>query len=228
MKPQIKFDLITLFPEVLKPYLAASVIGRAIKGGIVSAKVHDLRKFTPGPYHKADDRPYGGGPGMVMKPEPILKAVNSLKIKPSERIAIIVLSAAGKQFTDTSAVHLAKSYRRIVLISGHYEGIDLRVKKILKPFEFSVGPYVLTGGELPALVILDAVSRKVKGVLGSEESLEEKRYGIGVPAYTRPETLMYRGKKYRVPKTLLSGNHKEIEKWRLGHKKDSIADKFEK
>ena len=218
MKPRIIFDIITLFPEIFTAYLNESVIGRAIRKGLVKVRVHNLRGFTTAPHHKADDRPYGGGPGMVLKAEPITKAMRQLKLRPGKRAKAILLSAAGKQFSDKEAIRLARSSRRIVLIAGHYEGVDERVKKIFKPEEISIGPYVLTGGELPALIVIDAVSRKVKGVLGKEESLEEKRYGVGVPAYTRPETLTYSGKKYAVPKVLLSGHHGEIKRWRLGHK----------
>jgi tRNA (guanine37-N1)-methyltransferase len=220
MKPKITFEVITLFPDIIESYLKESIIGRAIKGGLIEVRIHDLRNFTVGPHHKADDRPYGGGPGMVMKPEPLIKAIDGLRLgKSKSRTKMVMLSAAGKKFDDTMARSLAAKYSRIVLIAGHYEGIDGRVSRIFKPEEVSVGPYVLTGGELPALTIIDAVSRKVKDVLGKEGSLEEKRYGVGVPAYTRPSELKYKGKKYIVPKVLLSGDHKAIEGWRLEHKR---------
>ncbi len=220
MKPKITFDIITLFPGTVRPYFGESVIGRAVRRGIIGARVHDLRKFTPGPYHKADDRPYGGGPGMVIKPEPLVKIIERLRVGRGvgAKTAMILLSASGKKFDDAEAARLAR-YGHIILVAGHYEGVDERVKKIFRLRELSVGPYVLTGGELPALTVIDAVSRKIKGVLGKEESLEEKRYGVGVPVYTRPEVLAYKKKKYLVPRVLLSGNHGAIERWRLEHRK---------
>jgi tRNA (guanine37-N1)-methyltransferase len=219
-KPAIEFNIITLFPDAIAPYLISSVIGRAIKKGLLKINVHNLRDFTAGPHHKADDRPYGGGPGMVMKSEPLMKAIGKV-VKSGRargRVKIIILSPAGHGFNEKMAVKLAKNYDRIILVAGHYEGIDERVRKIFKPEMVSTGPYVLTGGELPALTVVDAVSRKVKGVLGHSESLEERRYGVGVPVYTRPEALVYLGKKYRVPKVLMSGDHKKIERWRLAHR----------
>jgi len=224
MKPRIIFDIITLFPEIFTAYLNESVIGRAIRKGLVKVRVHNLRGFTTAPHHKADDRPYGGGPGMVIKIEPLIKAVQSLKSKiKNQKSKVIIFTPAGNQFDNKIAGQLAKNYNHLILICGHYEGIDERIKKVIRNLELeisglSIGPYVLTGGELPALTVIDAVSRKVKGVLGKEESLEEKRYGVGVPAYTRPETLTYGGKRYAVPKVLLSGHHGEIKRWRLGHK----------
>lgn len=226
LKPSIIFDVITLFPDVVTPYISGSIIGRAVKSGLIKANVINLRDFTPGPYHKADDRPYGGGPGMVMKAEPIIEAIQFAKSKAKNKKAkVILFSPAGKQFDDKTSIKFAKDGGHIILVCGHYEGIDERVKKIIKSLdletsELSIGPYVLTGGELPALTVVDAISRKVKGVLGKEDSLEEKRYGVGVPVYTRPETLIYKKKSYKVPKVLMSGNHKDIEKWRLGNKAD--------
>ncbi len=220
MKPKITFDVITLFPSIIESYLEESVIGRAVKSGLIRVKVHDLRSFASGRHSKADDRPYGGGPGMVIKPEPMIKAIDSLRLgKNKDGVKVIMLSAAGKEFNDSMAYGLSTRYRRIILIAGHYEGIDDRINRIFRPEQVSVGSYVLTGGELPALIVIDAVSRKIKDVLGKEEFLEEKRYGVGVPSYTRPAELRYKGKKYVVPKVLLSGDHKEIERWRLEHKR---------
>lgn len=223
----MKFDIITLFPEVVEPYFNASILGRARKSGLIKIKLHNLRHFLKGK-ERADDRPYGGGPGMVIRAEPVIRAIEStLKIKNQKskvKSKIILFSPAGKEFNDKMSVELAKKYNRLVLVAGHYEGIDERIKKIIKDkgykFEdISIGNYVLTGGELPAMVVVDAVSRKLKGVLGKTESLEERRLGVGVPVYTRPEVFNYKGKKYSVPTVLLSGNHKEIEKWRVEHKK---------
>ncbi len=156
---------------------------------------------------------------MVMKPEPIAKALRALK--KNKKSKVILFSAGGKQFNNGVAADFAEKYDRLILICGHYEGVDERVKKIIKDlgFEFSeisIGPYVLTGGELPAMVLVDAVARQIPGVLGKAESLEEKRLGVGVPAYTRPEIFKFKNKKYQVPKVLLSGDHKKIEEWRKG------------
>lgn len=216
------FNIITLFPKVFEPYFEESIIGRAKAKGIIKIKVHNLRDFTKDKHHKVDDRPFGGGPGMLLKVEPLVKAVQSIKsgIKnPKSKIKIILFSASGRQFDDKMAVKLADNYDQFILISGHYEGVDERIKKIFKIEEISVGPYVLTGGELPAMLFVDALSRKISGVLGKEESLEENRLGIGIPAYTRPDVFTYKHKKYSAPKVLLSGNHAEIMRWRLEHKK---------
>ncbi|MEK7593791.1 MAG: tRNA (guanosine(37)-N1)-methyltransferase TrmD [Patescibacteria group bacterium] len=208
------FHVITIFPKMFESYMADSILARAIKNKKISVKFYNPRDFTNDKHHKVDDRAYGGGPGMVMYAEPILRAVEKLKIK-SEKLKIIILSPAGKKFTNKEASLLAKRRGDIVLISGRYEGIDARVKKILKAEEYSIGEYVLTGGELPAMVVIDAVARQIKGVLGKFESVEENRLSSS-EVYTRPEILKYKGKKYRVPKVLLSGHRKKIEEWRKG------------
>ena len=231
------FHIITLFPETIEPYLKSSIVGRAEQKGLVKVKYYNLldfasskkRKVHPERSRRVDDRPYGGGPGMVLQIEPIIKALNSaLKNKSKSKVKVILFSPAGKQFTSKMAQSLASRYKHIVLIAGRYEGVDARLKKIIedrlfakggKIDELSIGPYVLTGGELPAMLLVDSVSRQIKGVLGKEESLEERRLGVGVPAYTRPEVFAYRGKKYRVPRVLTSGNHAEIQKWREKSKK---------
>ncbi|MEK7129203.1 MAG: tRNA (guanosine(37)-N1)-methyltransferase TrmD, partial [Patescibacteria group bacterium] len=205
------FHVITIFPKMFESYMADSILARAIKNKKISVKFYNPRDFTNDKHHKVDDRAYGGGPGMVMYAEPILRAVEKLKIK-SEKLKIIILSPAGKKFTNKEASLLAKRRGDIVLISGRYEGIDARVKKILKAEEYSIGEYVLTGGELPAMVVIDAVARQIKGVLGKFESVEENRLSSS-EVYTRPEILKYKGKKYRVPKVLLSGHRKKIEEW---------------
>ncbi|MBI2592892.1 MAG: tRNA (guanosine(37)-N1)-methyltransferase TrmD [Candidatus Colwellbacteria bacterium] len=220
------FDIITLFPDVFEDYFNSSIIGRAKKKGLIKIRVHDLRGFIS--KTRPDDRPYGGGPGMVIRAEPVIRAIESaLKIKNQKskvKSKIILFSPAGKEFSGKMSVQLVKKYNRFVLIAGHYEGVDERIKKVLKDKgykfdEISIGNYVLTGGELPAMVVVDAVSRKLKGVLGKIESLEEKRLGVGVPVYTRPEIFIHKGKRYSVPRVLLSGNHQDIEKWRVEHKK---------
>lgn len=218
----MRFDIITIFPRIFDSYLNESILKRAQKKKLIQVKIHNLRDFTKNRYKKVDDRPYGGGAGMVLMAEPIIKAVSN--IKQNKKTKLIIFSAKGKQFNNKTASQLAKNYKQLILICGHYEGIDERVKNVIGNWkleieEFSIGPYVLTGGELPAMVLIDAVSRQIPEVLGKQESLEEKRLGIGVPAYTRPEVLKWQGKKYFVPKILLSGNHKKIEEWRKRQKK---------
>ncbi len=213
----IRFDIITIFPKVIEAYANESILKRAQKKKLVDIRIHDLRQFSKDKHKKVDGKPYGGGPGMVFFAEPILRAVQKLSRKQKKPL-IILTAAGGKRFDAAMAAKLSHE-KQIIVVAGHYEGIDERVKKVihdlgLRVEEISVGPYVLTGGELAAMVIMDAVSRQTPGVLGKEESLEEKRYGVGVPAYTRPETLVWHGKKYLVPKVLLSGDHKKIAAWR--------------
>ncbi|MFA5084120.1 MAG: tRNA (guanosine(37)-N1)-methyltransferase TrmD [Candidatus Paceibacterota bacterium] len=217
------FNIITIFPEAFS-YLDESILKRAQKKGLLKVKIHNLRDFAKDKHHKVDGKPYGGGPGMVLKIEPLIKAVQSLKSKMrNKKSKVILFAPAGKQLNNKLAADFAKKYDNLILISGHYEGIDERAGKVIsaagfKVEEISIGPYVLGGGELPAMVLIDAVSRHIPGVLGKEESLEEKRLGVGVPAYTRPEIFVYKGKKYPVPKILLSGNHAAIAKWRINHR----------
>ena len=214
------FDIITIFPKSFGPYFNESILKRAQEKKLIQIKIWNLRDFTKDKHHKVDDKPYGGGPGMVMKIEPLINAIKKIVTHPqTPSLMIILLSASGKQFTQKTAREYAKKYNRIILIAGHYEGIDERVKKVFNVLgfkfqELSIGPYVLTGGELPAMVVIDAVARHIPGVLGKAESLEEKRYGVGVPVYTRPETFKWRGKIYKVPKVLLSGNHRQIDVFR--------------
>lgn len=206
------FHIITAFPEVIRPTLEASMLKRAIKTGKVDVSVYDLRSFSNDPHKKIDARPYGGGPGMVLKAEPILRAHKKAKGRKKD-VLTVLLSPRGMQYTSTLAKKYARKYRHIILICGHYEGIDARVQKILKPIVVSVGPYVLTGGELPALIVLDSISRYIPGVLGNDESLEEDRIAPK-EVYTRPETIRADKKTYNVPKVLLSGDHKKIEMWK--------------
>jgi tRNA (guanine37-N1)-methyltransferase len=221
----MNFHVITLFPEVCQAYTDASVLGRAQKtekgkgakarGKKISVEYYNPRDFTTNKHNKVDDRPYGGGPGMVMQAEPVLKAWQKAvgRKKDQAKVKTLIMSPRGKQFTHTLAKKYAKQYDHLVLISGRYEGIDARVKKALKAEEISVGDYVLTGGELPALTIIDSVSRQVPGVLGTFESLEDERATSG-ETYTRPETVTFKGKNFKVPKVFLSGNHADIEKRR--------------
>ena len=235
----IRFDIITIFPSISDSYFKESIIKRAREKKLINIKIHDLRKFTKDKHLKVDDKPFGGGPGMVLKIEPLTKALEMIlqlrrptsKSKKTSDVLIILLSVTGKQFDSKMAMQFAKKYDHVVMICGHYEGVDERIKKVIhdlprlpdgqgfKFYELSVGPYVLTGGELPAMTIVDSISRQILGVLGKSDSIEENRYGVGVPAYTRPEIFHFKNKKYAVPKVLLSGNHKKIEDWRITHKK---------
>jgi len=222
----MKFDIITIFPEMFVGYLNESILARAQKKKLISIKTHNLRDFTRDKHRKVDDRPFGGGAGMTMMFEPIARAVN--KIRGQKKTRIILFSTRGKKFDDAAAKRLSK-YDQLIFICGRYEGVDERVAEVLANEEISLGDYVLTGGELGAMIVLDAVSRKIPGVLGKSESLEENQGSY--PTYTRPEVVKYkftrpgRGgkpatkktKKLKVPKVLLSGNHKEIEEWRKLH-----------
>ncbi|HCI04418.1 TPA: tRNA (guanosine(37)-N1)-methyltransferase TrmD [Patescibacteria group bacterium] len=215
----MNFHIISIFPEAIKSYFDTSILGRAKEKELIKVNIIDLKNFAEkagkGDFNKVDDRPFGGGPGMVMKIEPIVKAILKIKSKilNPEKSKIIMFSPAGKQFTQKMAIDWAKKYDDIIMIAGRYEGVDARVKKVLKVEEISIGPYILTGGELPAAIVADTVSRQVPGVLGKSESLEEGR-GLGYPLYTKPEIFEHNGKKYSVPKILLSGHHKKIEDWR--------------
>ncbi len=216
------FHLVSIFPEAFTGYLGESVIARALERGLITVKFwnpRDLVKPEPSGRRTVDGKPYGGGPGMVLEAEPILKTIEKINGKPK----IYVLSPAGKQFDNKLAQKLAKSKQDIVLIAGRYEGIDARVKKVLKAEEISIGPYVLSGGELPALVILEAVARQIPGVLGKFESVEENRIASS-EVYTRPEVLKHKGKNYRVPKVLLSGHHGKIDEWRAGRANRPLGD----
>lgn len=206
----MNFHIISIFPDSFKSYLSESIILRAAKKGLIHVNILNPRDFSRDKHRKVDDTPYGGGPGMVMRAEPILRAVSKIK-KPKSQV--FILSPRGEKFTNEFAGKIAKSGQDVILICGRYEGIDHRVKKILKAKEVSIGPYVLTGGELPAMVFIDAVTRQIKGALGKEASLEEKRIASG-EVYTRPEVLKWKGKNHKAPKILLSGHHAKIEEWR--------------
>ncbi len=208
----MRFHVITIFPEMFDSYLKESILGRAIESKKISIKFYNPISFCK-PKERVDGRPYGGGPGMVLRPELFLKAFSKIKIKDNKKTKIILFSTSGKKFDTAYAKQSAKKYTDIVMISGRYEGIDARVQKILKAEEISVGDYVLTGGELPAMVLIDSISRQIPGVLGKYESLEEERVSTS-EVYTRPEILKYKNKNYKVPKVLLSGNHKKIEEWK--------------
>jgi tRNA (guanine37-N1)-methyltransferase len=241
----MNFHVVTLFPEVVDAYANASILGRAQKDKKLKVTSYLLRDYVANPikpvegsgadkwfYKRVDDKPYGGGPGMVLQAEPFVRAVEKIQkdiskgktkkegglIYQSTQAAtkkpkILITSAGGKEFTNAYAKKLAQAGAKgqdVIILCGRYEGIDARVKKILRAEEVSVGPYILTGGELPALTIIDATARQIPGVLGKFESLEEGRVASH-EIYTRPEVFEHKGKKYRVPKVLLSGNHANID-----------------
>jgi tRNA (guanine37-N1)-methyltransferase len=213
----VQFHVITLFPKAFDSYLGESILKRAIEDKKLKVSFYNPRDFADNEYKHIDRPPYAGGPGMVIQAEPIIKAIESaLKKIKSKKYKIIFLSPSGKQFTNEYAKAVSKKYSDIIIVSGRYEGIDARVKKVFKMEEISVGPFVLTGGELPAMLMIDVISRQVEGILGNFDSLEEKR--IGGDSYTRPEVFTYKGKKYAVPKVLLSGDHKKIEEWKKSKK----------
>ncbi len=206
-------------------YLNESILARAIKNKKIAVKFYNPRDFVKPtkiqskknkPYLRVDDKPYGGGPGMVMQAMPVIRAVEYV-VRSTEdggrrKPKIIWLTPAGKQFSNETAQKYSKN-SDLIIISGRYEGIDARVKKIFKTEDISVGPFVLTGGELPAMIMIDSISRRIPGVLGDKLSVEESRIASS-DVYTRPEILFHKGKKYKVPKVLLTGNHKKIDEWR--------------
>jgi tRNA (guanine37-N1)-methyltransferase len=206
----LRFDVVTLFPEIFEPVFRAGVVGRAIDRGLLELHAHDLREHTHDRHRQVDDMPYGGGPGMVLKPEPLFEAIEA--IRGENHGPVILMEPWGEPFTQQLARELAAE-PGLVIVCGRYEGIDDRVRENLADREISIGDYVLSGGELPAMVVIDAVSRLVPGVLGDEESLTGDSFSadlLGHPQYTRPAE--FRG--LRVPEVLLSGNHREIEAWR--------------
>ncbi len=203
------FDIITIFPNILESYFNESLLKKAQDKGLLKIQTHNLRDFTENKHKKVDDSPYGGGPGMVLKVEPIAKAVEAIKRPAKSRV--ILLSLRGKKFDQKEAHRLAK-YDQLIFICGRYEGVDERVAKFIADEELSIGDYVLSGGELPAAVVIEAVARLIPGMLGKAESLEELKGTY--PVYTKPEAVEIGGKARKVPEVLLSGDHKEIEKWR--------------
>lgn len=215
----MNYHVITLFPEAFSSYLGESILKRAIEDKKIKVKFYNPKDFENDPKWRVDQKVYGGGPGMVLRAEPVIKAVAKAVSKSKKgKTKIIFFSPAGKLFDTEYAKKSAQKYTDIIFICGRYEGIDARVKKIFKTEDISVGPYVLTGGELPAMIMMDSISRQIKGVLGSFDSLEETR-AASPDVYTRPEIFTYKGKKYKVPKILLSGHHAKIEEWRRGKSK---------
>ncbi len=225
----MKFDIVTIFPAMIEQPLAAGILGRAIDRGTLDVKVHDLRDFTTDRHRVVDDVPYGGGPGMVLKPEPIFRALDAIEAERGRPSAVVLTSPQGRRFTQDEAQRLSR-LEHIVFLCGRYEGVDERVRERVTE-ELSIGDYVLSGGELPAVVMIDAIARLVPGVVGDERSVTEDSFSRGLldfPQYTRPAELTARGavmgpdlaaangsvQTLKVPDVLLSGNHAEIRRWR--------------
>mgnify|MGYP002624264618 CR=1 FL=1 len=211
----MRFDVLTLFPELINSHMTYSIMKRATEDGIINVTAHNPRDYTLDKHKKVDDTPYGGGAGMVLMPQPYIdcyeKGVNIL-----ENSITLMMTPQGKPFSDSMANELAK-YDQIVILCGHYEGFDERIREIIKPYEISIGDFVLTGGELPALCLIDSISRKLDGTLGKIESAEDDSFSDGLleyPQYTKPRN--YRG--LEVPEVLLNGNHKLIEQFRQEQK----------
>jgi tRNA (guanine37-N1)-methyltransferase len=208
----MKFDIVTIFPRMVEAGIAEGVISRGVERGLLDVKIHDLRDFTTDRHRSVDDVPYGGGPGMVMKPEPLLRAVDHVRATRGGADAVVLLTPQGKPFTQSDAERLGR-LGHVVLLCGRYEGMDERVHEIAATEELSIGDYVLSGGELAALVVVDAVSRLVPGVVGDEQSVAEDSFSRGLldyPHYTRPADVA----GHRVPDVLLSGHHAEVRRWR--------------
>jgi tRNA (guanine37-N1)-methyltransferase len=223
-------DLVTIFPAMIAQPLAAGVLGRAIDRGTLDVKVRDLRDFTTDRHRVVDDVPYGGGPGMVLKPEPLFRALDAIEGERGRPLTVVLTSPQGRRFTQAEAQRLSE-VEHLVLLCGRYEGIDERVRERVSE-EISIGDYVLTGGELPALVILDAVARLVPGVVGDEQSVAEDSFSRGLldfPQYTRPAEVAIGGSAgpavLKVPDVLMSGNHGDIRRWR---KREAVSRTLER
>ena len=230
----MQFDIITIFPKMFNSYFNESILARAQKNGLIKINTHDLREYATDKHKTVDDTPYGGGAGMVFKIEPIYKALVKIvgkknlkylrkRTKNDSKTRVILLSAKGKKFDQETAKRLSK-LDKMILICGRYEGVDERATKYLVDEEISIGEYVLTGGEIPAMIIVDSVSRLVENVIGNKESIKEESFSkkdyLEYPHYTKPEIFSPDKKtNLGVPKVLLSGNHKEIKKWKEKHSK---------
>jgi tRNA (guanine37-N1)-methyltransferase len=208
----VQFDIVTIFPRMVEAALAEGILGRAIAIGRLRVDVRDLRDYTDDRHRTVDDVPYGGGPGMLLKPEPLFRAVDAIEAERGAPDAIVLVSPQGRRFTQTEAARLAR-LTHVVILSGRYEGVDDRVREHLATEELSVGDYVLSGGELPALIIVDAVARLIPGVVGDQQSVEGESFERGLldfPQYTRPAAF----RDLRVPDVLVSGHHAAIRRWR--------------
>ena len=220
----IKFDVITIFPEMFSSYINESLIARAREKKFIKINLHNLRKWTKDAHKTVDDRPFGGGLGMVLKVEPIYKAVKSIKLKvKSKKTKVILFTPRGQKFNQGMAQKLSK-LDQIIFICGRYEGVDERVAEKIADMEISIGDYDLMGGELPAMICMETISRLVPGVLGKPQLLKERISKTGgfleYAQYTRPEVFVTKDKKkWAVPKVLLSGNHKDIDEWKKSHGK---------
>ena len=216
----MRFDIVSIFPHIFDSYFDESILKRAQKKGFIEINAHSLRDYTTDKHKTVDDTPYGGGAGMVLKVEPILKCVNAIKKNKKNRI--ILFSAKGKKYTQKDAKRLSK-YDQLIFICGRYEGVDERVAKHIADEEISIGDYVLTGGEIPAMVVADSIARLIPGVLGNNESAKIESHSkegyLEFPQYTKPEEY----NKWKVPKILLSGHHGEIEKWRKKNSKQKLC-----
>ena len=209
----MKFDVVTIFPRMIEAGLAEGVVGRGVEKGLVDVRVHDLRTFTTDRHRTVDDVPYGGGPGMVMKVEPFVRALEAIRAERGTPDAVVLLSPQGRRFDQAEAERLS-GLGHVVLLCGRYEGIDERVRDVVATEELSIGDFVVSGGETPALLVIDAVSRMVPGVVGDMESVEQDSFAQGIldhPHYTRPAEF----EGHRVPDVLLSGHHAEVRKWRM-------------
>lgn len=208
----MRFDILTIFPDFFESPLKQSILGKAIEKGLIDVGIHNIRDFALDKHNTTDDSPYGGGDGMVMKAEPIVRAVEAVKGSRKSEVKVILATPQGRQLNQHIAAELAQS-SNLIIICGRYEGVDERVKELVVDMEVSIGDYVLSGGEIPALVIVDAVTRLIPGVLGSDMSAGDDSFSEGLleyPQYTRPES--FRG--LTVPDILLSGNHQKIKNWR--------------
>ncbi|MBD3330369.1 tRNA (guanosine(37)-N1)-methyltransferase TrmD [Candidatus Peregrinibacteria bacterium] len=209
----MRFDILTIFPDIFESYFRESIMARALDENLINIKVHNIREYSKNRHKKVDDLPFGGGPGMLMTPQPLYDSIT--KIKKKNKGPVIFMTPQGQTLTQTKVEKFAK-FDELILLCGRYEGIDQRIRDMLVDHEISIGNYILTGGEIPAMVMVDAISRLVPGVLGEKESLNEESFSKNLkrkkeyPQYTRPADFM--GKK--VPEVLLSGNHKKIETWR--------------
>ena len=219
----MKFDIVTIFPRLVEAGLAEGVISRGIERALLDVQVHDLRGYTTDRHRSVDDVPYGGGPGMVMKPEPMARAVEDIRARRGAPDSVVMLSPQGRRFTQAEAVRMS-ALRHVVLLCGRYEGVDERIAMLTATDELSIGDCVLSGGELPALVIVDAIGRLVPGVVGDTRSVEEDSFSRGLldhPHYTRPSEFS----GHTVPEVLLSGHHEEVRRWR---KKESLRRTLER
>lgn len=210
----MRFDILTIFPQIFDSYLKESIIKRALEKNLIEIYIHDIRKFSKDKHHKVDDIPFGGGAGMVMTPQPLYDSIQY--VKKHNKGPVIYLSPQGGRFTQSKAEKLSRKYKEIILLCGRYEGIDERICELLVDEKISIGDYVLTGGELPTMVLVDSISRLIPEVLGKEQSHQEDSFSKSLdrkkeyPHYTRPATF----KDLKVPEVLLSGHHKKIQAWR--------------